>query len=39
MNRMGIILFKYLSGEKEKVEKHGIGDQFCNLEEGLVLDL
>ena len=37
MDCMGIVLFEYLSTEKEKIEKHGIGNQFCNLEESLVL--
>jgi len=39
MGRLRIILLKYLSREKEEVEKHGIGDELRNLEKGLILDL
>src|SRR3974377_969964 len=38
MDRLRIILFKDLSKEKEEVEKHSIGDQFGDLEEGLIFN-
>jgi hypothetical protein len=37
MMGIGIILFIYFCGEKEKVEEHGISYQFCDLEEGPIL--
>ncbi len=34
-----IILLEYLRAEQEEVNKHGIGNQLCNLKERPVLDL
>ena len=39
VDRIGVVFFKELGGEKEEIEKHGIGDEFGDLEEGLVLNL
>ena len=37
MERIGVILLEQLSGQEKEVDEHGIGDEFCDLEEGLVL--
>jgi hypothetical protein len=39
MDRMGIVLFVEFRPQKEEIEKHGIGNQLCNLEEGAILQV